>query len=71
VGLWFLHQIPRSTSYKFEKWWLLREDFSDVVIKSWTSPTKGKTANYIWQEKVRRFRKTTKGWSRNIEADLR
>jgi hypothetical protein len=49
----------------------LREDFSDVVTKIWTSPTKGKTAIDIWQEKVRRFRKTTKGWSRNIEADLR
>jgi exonuclease III len=46
-----LHQIPRPSSYKFEKWWLLREDFSDVVTKIWTSPTKGKTAIDIWQEK--------------------
>ena len=25
----------------------------------------------IWQEKVRRFRKITTGWSRNVEAELR
>jgi hypothetical protein len=42
-----------------------------VVTKIWTSSTKGKTAIDIWQEKVRRFRKTTKGWSRNIEVDPR
>jgi hypothetical protein len=58
-------------SYKFEKWWFLREDFKDLVTKSWQAPTKGKTALDRWQEKIRRFRKTSKGWSRNIEADLR
>jgi uncharacterized protein YdcH (DUF465 family) len=32
---------------------------------------KEKTSIDKWQEKVRRFQKTKKGWSRNIEADLR
>jgi hypothetical protein len=66
-----LNHIPQKSSYKFEKWWLLREDFSDLVAKSWNAPTKGKSAIEVWQEKVRRFRKTTKGWRRNIVADLR
>jgi hypothetical protein len=66
-----LNQVPIPSSYKFEKWWLLREDFSELVTKNWNSPTKSKTAIDTWQEKVRRFRKTTKGWSSNIEADLR
>jgi hypothetical protein len=66
-----LNHIPQKSSYKFEKWWLLREDFSDLVANSWNAPTKGKSATEVWQEKVRRFRKTSKGWSRNIEADLR
>jgi hypothetical protein len=57
--------------YKFEKWWFLREDFKDLVTKSWQAPTKGISALDRWQEKIRRFRKTSKGWSRNIEADLR
>jgi hypothetical protein len=34
-------------------------------------PTKGKTSIDIWQEKVRIFRRTTKRWSSNIEAELR
>jgi hypothetical protein len=34
-------------------------------------PTKGKTSIDIWQEKVRIFRRTTKWWSYNIEAELR
>jgi hypothetical protein len=48
-----------------------KEDFKELVTKSWPAPTKGKTALDRWQEKIRRFRKTSKGWSRNIEADLR
>lgn len=62
---------PKSSSYKFEKWWLLRSDFSALVEKSWNAPTKSTSAIDIWQEKVRRFRKTTKGWSKNMEAELR
>jgi hypothetical protein len=50
----------RLTSYKFEKWWLLREDFKDLAIKFWQEPTKSKTAINRWQEKIRTFRKTSK-----------
>ena len=42
-----------------------------LVSKSWEAPTKGRTAIDIWQEKVRRFRRLSKGWSRNIESELR
>lgn len=62
---------PKSSSYKFEKWWLLREDFQTLVEKNWNAPTHGKTSIARWQEKIRRFRKATKGWSSNIEAELR
>jgi hypothetical protein len=66
-----LNHTPKPSSYKFEKWWLLREEFRDMVAKTWNAPIKGKTAIDRWQEKVRRFRKITKGWSKNIEANLR
>jgi uncharacterized protein YdcH (DUF465 family) len=66
-----LNHTPKPSSYKFEKWWLLREDFRDLVEKTWNAPTKGKTAIDRGREKIRRFRKVTKGWSKNIEADLR
>ena len=26
---------PKSSSYKMEKWWLLREDFRDLITKIW------------------------------------
>jgi hypothetical protein len=29
-----LSHIPKATSYKFEKWWILREDFRDVLEKT-------------------------------------
>jgi hypothetical protein len=31
---------------------------------------KEKTGIDIWKEKLIRFRRVSKGWSRNIEADL-
>ena len=42
-----------------------------LVSSSWNAPTKSRTAIDIWQEKLRRFRRCSQGWSRNIEADLR
>jgi hypothetical protein len=43
-----LNHIPQKSTYKFEKWWLLREDFSDLVAKNWNAPTKGKSAIEVW-----------------------
>lgn len=62
---------PRKTSFKFEKWWLLQEEFEELVIKNWSAPIKSTTPIDIWQEKTRRFRKFSKGWSRNVGAELR
>jgi hypothetical protein len=64
-------QFPKSVSFKIEKWWFLRSDFVEVVEKSWNQQTKGVKAIDIWQEKIRRLRQVTKGWSCNIEAELR
>ena len=30
-----LHKPPKPSSYKMEKWWLLREDFKGLVAKIW------------------------------------
>ena len=60
-----------APSYKFEKWWLLREDFKDLVKKTWSGPVQGATPLDRWQNKVRKFRRSSKGWSRNIESELR
>ena len=47
----------KKSSFKFEKWWLARPDFRDIVIKAWN--TKGFSSNPVdvWQSKVRAFRR--------------
>ena len=61
--------IPNS--YKFEKWWLQQDGFLELFKKNWNAPVKAKSAIDKWQEKVRRFRKFSRVWSRNIEAASR
>jgi hypothetical protein len=56
-----INHSHKKASYKFGKWWLLKECFNDPVIKSWQAPTKGKTTIDMWQKKIRRFRITSKG----------
>lgn len=64
-------QHPKNSSYKFEKWWLLREDLKSVVEKVWGISVKGTSSIDIWLAKVRNLRRVTKGWNYNIEAELR
>jgi hypothetical protein len=55
--------------FRFEKWWLSRPDFPDLVLAVWTAPCPYNTALDIWQFKLRQLRKKSKGWSINIEAE--
>lgn len=66
-----LGSMPKKSSYKLEKWWLLKEDFTDVVVKAWNTKVPAKNSVDTWQKKKRNLRKATKGWSANFEADLR
>lgn len=43
-----LRLTPRASPYRFEKWWFLREDFKQLVEKTWREPVKGTTAIEIW-----------------------
>jgi hypothetical protein len=63
--------IPRAPLYRFEKWWLMREEFKTLARQNWALPVRGGFSIDIWQEKTRRFRKWSKGWSKNIESGLR
>jgi hypothetical protein len=58
------------SSFKFEKWWLSRSEFSDLVAKAWALPRGNKTAIDSWHDKCKYFRKLAKGWSANLEADI-
>jgi hypothetical protein len=63
--------VPKKSSFKFEKWWSTRVDFLDVVIKAWSIPVNSNNPLDIWQAKVRNFRSSAKGWSANIDAEIR
>jgi hypothetical protein len=47
--------LPKRSSFKFEKWWLSRPDFKDIVIKAWSVDRKGMSSLDWWQTKVRFF----------------
>ena len=59
------------SSFKFEKWWSTRPDFENVVIKAWNIEGRYRNNMDRWQAKVRGFRKSAKGWSANIDAEIR
>ena len=70
-GTLLLTKLQRVIVFKFEKWWLLREDFTELVRKIWNEPTGRSCPLENWQIKIRRFRRTTKGWNSNEEANHR
>jgi hypothetical protein len=62
------HRKPR---FKFEKWWLLHDSIGELVQIFWQTPVGGRTTIERWQNKVKLFRKKTRGWSINIESENR
>jgi hypothetical protein len=55
--------------FRFEKWWMEIEGFSELVVKSWNQPCTDVKAIDVWQCKQRRLRKCLRGWSININAE--
>ena len=64
-------QIPKKGSFKFEKWWSTRPDFIDIVTKAWSCEKRARNVVDVWQNKLRLFRRLAKGWSANIDAEIR
>jgi hypothetical protein len=69
--------------FRFEKWWLSREDFKEVVLKAWNTPCsesnridrwqfKIRKSNPIdrWQFKIRTLIRIVRGWAANEVAVL-
>jgi hypothetical protein len=63
-------QVPKKSGFKFEKWWLSRPDFKDLVIKAWSLGRGNKSAIDSWHDKCKYFRMLARGWSANLEADI-
>jgi hypothetical protein len=56
--------------FKFEKWWLEIEDFSEVVLKAWNLRCEVDDPMEVWQSKVSIFRRLVRGWASNVVAEL-
>ena len=57
--------------FRFEKWWLEQKNLADIVRDSWNDHCPLSNPLDIWQFKLRALRRKLKGWSLNINADLR
>jgi hypothetical protein len=65
------NQPKKVFRFKFEKWWLQHKDFEKLVESMWNAPIEGDRVIDKWQNRVRSFRRKAKGWSANIEAEIR
>jgi hypothetical protein len=55
---------------RFEKWWLQREDFGEMVKKAWSISCPNLNPMDRWQAKIRNFRRLVRGWAANVIAEL-
>jgi ribosomal protein L10 len=56
--------------FRFEKWWLEKDSFKEVVIRAWNSPCLVTDNMEKWQVKIRTFRRMIRGWAANEVADM-
>ena len=56
--------------FKFERGWLIRDGFYDMVAQIWQSENGGSTPLERWQNKIRRLRQHLRGWAQHIFWDL-
>jgi hypothetical protein len=54
--------------FRFEKWWLEKDSFKDIVHKAWACPCIATRSIDMWQFRIRIFRRLTRGWASNEVA---
>jgi hypothetical protein len=59
-------KIPHE--FRYELSWKFRPKFNDIVRTNWNLPVRSKNSIDIWKEKVKRLKKTLKGWNINEEG---
>jgi len=66
-----ISHIPKPYLFCFEKWWLSQKGFMDLVKANWEMPCSNQHLLDVWHCKLKRLRKLLKGWSMNVNADLK
>ena len=51
--------------FKFERGWLIRNGFYDMVASIWQSETSGRTSLERWHNKISRLRQHLRGWAKH------
>jgi hypothetical protein len=64
------HQT-NNRPFKFERGWLLRDGFYDMVTNIWQSPCSGSTSLERWQFKIRRLRQHLRGWAKHTAGSYK
>jgi hypothetical protein len=62
--------VRPKKKFRFEKWWLEKETFKDIVKKTWHTHCREKKPINRWQFRVRTFRTLTRGWASNEVASM-
>lgn len=63
--------LPPKRFFVLKNGGLIIQKFKNTVHDVWNAPTSGAFAIEIWQPKTRLLRKKVKGWSINLEAELK
>jgi hypothetical protein len=56
--------------FRFEKWWLEKAEFKEIVSKAWNENCRDNNSMDRWQFKIRTFRRIVRGWAANEVAAL-
>jgi hypothetical protein len=57
--------------FKFEKWWLEVDGFAEVVKGAWQTRCPSSDPVEVCQFKIRLLMRKVKGWSKNMEAEVK
>jgi hypothetical protein len=63
--------LAGNRPFKFERGWLVRDGFYDMVANFWQSESFGSTPLECWQFKIHRLRQHLSGWARRIARSYR
>lgn len=61
-------RAPINRIFRYELCWNSRADFRQVVTNSWCLPVRSRCSIDVWKEKIKRLKKTLKGWHCNVEG---
>jgi hypothetical protein len=62
--------LGMKKKFRFEKWWLERGDFMEVVKKAWEMECYEGPAIDVWQFRVMTLKRLVRGWASNATTKL-